>query len=67
VNGKIRLASVKCPAGLAFDVTGQTCDWKANVKNCDLVESKSYLQDNFFFLAKEVVVWWAFRFSKLEL
>lgn len=36
-----RLAKVRCPAGLAFDVERQTCDWKTNVKNCNEVESKS--------------------------
>jgi len=33
--GTIRLAAVRCPAGLAFDITRQTCDWKAKVDNCD--------------------------------
>merc|ERR1712020_287536 len=27
--GTIRLAAVRCPAGLAFDIFRQTCDWKA--------------------------------------
>ncbi|XP_048518614.1 chitin deacetylase 1-like [Dendroctonus ponderosae] len=40
-NGVTRLASVRCPVGLAFDVDRQTCDWKTNVKNCDKLESKS--------------------------
>ena len=31
VSGVIRLASVKCPSGLAFDLERQTCDWKAKV------------------------------------
>lgn len=35
-----RLASVRCPGGLAFDIERQTCDWKTNVKNCKEVESK---------------------------
>ena len=30
--GDIRLAELKCPQGLAFDLHLQTCDWKANVK-----------------------------------
>ncbi|ERL83878.1 hypothetical protein D910_01157 [Dendroctonus ponderosae] len=34
----VRLASVRCPVGLAFDVDRQTCDWKTNVKNCDKLE-----------------------------
>uniref|UniRef100_A0A182SWU7 Chitin-binding type-2 domain-containing protein n=1 Tax=Anopheles maculatus TaxID=74869 RepID=A0A182SWU7_9DIPT len=40
-NGITRLASVRCPTGLYFDVLRQTCDWKANVKSCDLLGSKS--------------------------
>lgn len=40
-NGVTRLASVRCPTGLAFDLDRQTCDWKTNVKNCDRLESKS--------------------------
>eukprot|EP00088_Acartia_fossae_P022662 TRINITY_DN237_c0_g1_i4.p1 TRINITY_DN237_c0_g1~~TRINITY_DN237_c0_g1_i4.p1 ORF type:complete len:560 (-),score=134.94 TRINITY_DN237_c0_g1_i4:328-2007(-) len=35
IAGTIRLASVKCPNGLAFDLERQTCDWKAKVNNCD--------------------------------
>jgi len=35
VAGSIRLAAVRCPAGLAFDIDRQTCDWKAKVDNCD--------------------------------
>lgn len=35
-----RLASVRCPGGLAFDIESQTCNWKTNVKNCKEVESK---------------------------
>ena len=31
IAGTIRLASVKCPSGLAFDLERQTCDWKAKV------------------------------------
>ena len=31
IAGTIRLASVKCPSGLAFDLNRQTCDWKAQV------------------------------------
>ena len=38
--GVTRLATVKCPTGLAFDIDRQTCDWKTNVKNCDQLESK---------------------------
>lgn len=38
-----RLATVKCPTGLAFDIERQTCDWKTNVKNCEQLESKRKL------------------------
>ncbi|TRY72028.1 hypothetical protein TCAL_13698 [Tigriopus californicus] len=34
-QGSIRLATVKCPDQLAFDLERQTCDWKARVSNCD--------------------------------
>lgn len=37
-NGKTRLAGVRCPNGLAFDIDRQTCDWKTNVKNCGELE-----------------------------
>ncbi|CAH2104741.1 unnamed protein product [Euphydryas editha] len=37
-NGVTRLASVRCPGGLAFDIDRQTCDWKTHVKNCDTIE-----------------------------
>ena len=37
--GTIRLAAVRCPAGLAFDINRQTCDWKAKVENCDRLSS----------------------------
>ncbi|KAG8226867.1 hypothetical protein J437_LFUL006576 [Ladona fulva] len=39
-NGVTRLAGVKCPTGLAFDIDRQTCDWKTNVKNCNKLESE---------------------------
>lgn len=39
-----RLASVRCPGGLAFDIERQTCDWKTNVKNCNEIESKFNVQ-----------------------
>ena len=38
--GTIRLAAVRCPAGLAFDIYRQTCDWKAKVTNCDRLSSE---------------------------
>jgi hypothetical protein len=40
LTGTIRLAGVKCPNGLAFDIFKQTCDWKGRVNNCDKLESK---------------------------
>jgi len=30
------LQAIRCPAGLAFDIEKQTCNWKDAVKNCDL-------------------------------
>merc|ERR1711884_800508 len=30
------LQAIRCPAGLAFDIEKQTCDWKSSVKNCEL-------------------------------
>lgn len=41
IAGAIRLAAVRCPAGLAFDVERQTCDWKAKVNNCDKLDRNS--------------------------
>ena len=29
------LQAIRCPAGLAFDIEKQTCDWKAAVDNCE--------------------------------
>lgn len=40
LTGSIRLAGVKCPNGLAFDIFKQTCDWKGRVTNCDKLESE---------------------------
>ena len=33
--GTIRLAAVRCPSSLAFDIERQTCNWKPDVNNCD--------------------------------
>lgn len=44
-NGITRLASVRCPTGLAFDIERQTCDWRSNVKNCNRTESKSTIHN----------------------
>ena len=32
IAGTIRLASIRCPSGLAFDLDQQICDWKAKVR-----------------------------------
>ena len=40
--GTIRLAAVRCPAGLAFDIDRQTCDWKSKVESCDRLSSKCF-------------------------
>ena len=50
--GTIRLAAVRCPAGLAFDINRQTCDWKAKVDNCDRLSSMNNL--NFFKSQKNI-------------
>ena len=39
-TNSFRLAAVRCPAGLAFDIFGQTCNWKAKVDNCDRLSSE---------------------------
>ena len=46
--GTIRLAAVRCPAGLAFDINRQTCDWKAKVENCDRLSSNCPFSGNIF-------------------
>merc|ERR1712241_506581 len=45
--GTIRLAAVRCPAGLAFDINRQTCDWKAKVDNCDSLSKPRRVLPNF--------------------
>uniref|UniRef100_T1IYW5 Chitin-binding type-2 domain-containing protein n=1 Tax=Strigamia maritima TaxID=126957 RepID=T1IYW5_STRMM len=32
------LLALRCPAGLAFDIEKQTCDWRDAVKNCDTLQ-----------------------------
>lgn len=34
-GGGAKLAAIRCPAGLVFDLDGQTCNWAAQVENCD--------------------------------
>lgn len=46
IAGTIRLASVKCPSGLAFDLERQTCDWKAKVDNCDRLSKPRLFKPN---------------------
>ena len=47
IAGTIRLASVKCPSGLGFDLEKQTCDWKAKVDNCDRLSKPRKVKPNF--------------------
>jgi len=47
IAGTIRLAQVKCPSGLAFDLQRQTCDWKAKVDNCDRLSKPRLVKPNF--------------------
>jgi len=46
IGGRIRLASVKCPSGLAFDLERQTCDWKSRVDNCDRLSKPRKVKPN---------------------
>jgi len=48
IAGTIRLASVKCPSGLAFDLERQTCDWKAKVDNCDRLSKPRLVKPNLY-------------------
>jgi len=45
-NGVIRLASIKCPAGLAFDLSQQICNWKTKVDNCDITSKPRKVNPN---------------------
>ena len=47
--GTIRLAAVRCPAGLAFDIDRQTCDWKSKVESCDRLSSEYFNETLFMF------------------
>jgi len=40
IDSSLRLAGVRCPTGLAFNIEKQICDWKAKVDNCDILEIK---------------------------
>ena len=40
------LSYLRCPTGLHFDIEEQTCQWAAEVVNCDIVErTESVLSD----------------------
>jgi len=47
IAGTIRLATVKCPSGLAFDLERQTCDWRNKVPNCDRLSKPRLIRPNF--------------------
>ena len=47
-TGALRLAPLKCPNGLYFDVERQTCDWLANVDNCDMVALAHRVKPNLY-------------------
>ncbi|KRG06417.1 uncharacterized protein Dmoj_GI13502, isoform D [Drosophila mojavensis] len=38
-DGSKRLAPIRCASSLSFDVERQLCDWRSNVKNCDVKEN----------------------------
>lgn len=46
IAGTIRLASVRCPSGLAFDLKKQICDWKAKVTTCDQLSKPRLVKPN---------------------
>ena len=46
VSGVIRLATVKCPHTLAFDLNLQTCDWREKVDNCDQLSKPRLVKPN---------------------
>ena len=46
-SGSIRLASIRCPSGLAFDLDKQICDWKSKVVNCDQLSKPRLVKPNF--------------------
>ncbi|XP_037078983.1 LOW QUALITY PROTEIN: chitin deacetylase 1-like [Pollicipes pollicipes] len=41
------LQQLKCPTGLAFDLKGQTCDWKASVQDCELKQRPKLARPQF--------------------
>ncbi|XP_063608497.1 chitin deacetylase 1-like isoform X1 [Penaeus indicus] len=41
------LQALRCPHGLAFNLDQQTCDWKANVNNCDRKEKTKVVKPLF--------------------
>jgi len=48
IAGSIRLAKVKCPSGLFFDLERQTCDWRNKVDNCDRLSQPRLLKPNLY-------------------
>ncbi|TRY71989.1 hypothetical protein TCAL_03956 [Tigriopus californicus] len=48
VSDEIRLAALRCPTGLSFDVYGQNCDWGRNVNNCDVLSKPRKVLPNIF-------------------
>ena len=39
------LSYLRCPTGLHFDIDEQTCQWAAEVENCDIVERNESVLD----------------------
>ena len=44
---RTRLASIRCPTGLAFDLDRQVCDWRSKVTNCDKLSKPRLAKPNF--------------------
>jgi len=45
-KGGHSLAAVRCPTGLVFDLDGQTCNWAAQVDNCDRLTKPRVIYPN---------------------
>jgi len=45
-KGGHTLAAVRCPTGLVFDLDGQTCNWAAQVDNCDRLTKPRLIRPN---------------------
>merc|ERR1712165_273835 len=46
-RGGHSLAAIRCPAGLVFNLDGQTCDWANKVDNCDRLTRPRIARPNF--------------------